>query len=125
MSRQLTGPQLFLRYAWPCAEDLLKIRKITPDDFSSLERFVNEKLAPPREFLKRCFPNAVEALENFSELSGNPERWEMWSYETVAEYWRHNHRHEGDCAVCEAVVISIYDRCVYVISGSKAFNAIN
>ena len=29
MTEQLSGPQLFLRYAWPCAEDRLEAGKIS------------------------------------------------------------------------------------------------
>jgi hypothetical protein len=88
MMEQLTGPQLFLRYAWPCAEEKLKAGKISQGDFDQLKLDVEQNRHPNGWLLEFCFRNASRALHEFAG-SKNP-----WSFETVQEFWLCHHIHK-------------------------------
>jgi hypothetical protein len=107
MPEQLTGPQLFLRYAFPCAEDQLRANKISHTDFKNLEWLISNidvnKQSPKIFFLRKCFPNAVQSLERFATENNR----EVWLFKTVAEFWRYHHGHTGECAVRRLVVFGI------------------
>jgi hypothetical protein len=119
---QLTGPQLFLRYAWPCAEDRLHIKLISQDDFEKLRWLILDKAEPEICFLEKCFPGAVKALKDFSFASGSTDIWSMWSFGNVAQFWRHNHGHNGDCAVTIGIVLSVTPTSNLLVDcGKKAF----
>ncbi len=117
MSEQLTGPLLFLRYAWPCAEEKLHAEKMDQNDFDKLKWFIENGIQPDVDLLERCFQDAVEKMRRFSIRFAK--YMVMWDIHIVREFWQ-LHRD-----VCEAVVVSINDRCVSVICGSKTFNALN
>ena len=108
---QLTGPQLFLRYAWPCAEDRLHAQLISQGDFEKLRWLILDKSEPDIYFLEHCFPKAVKSLKDFSETTGTTDTWLVWSFGNVAKFWRHNHGsgqgHDGDCAVTVGIVLSV------------------
>ena len=84
MPEQLSGPQLFLRYAFPCVQDLLDTKKIDHVDFEELELLIKNSDEPDIIFLAICFSNAVRMLRRFSKYLDI----EMWSLETVTEFWR-------------------------------------
>jgi len=98
---QLNGPQLFLRYAWPCAEDKLRAGKISEEDFHRLEMLVKGRLIPPIKFLEHCFPNAVQKMREFAKPYITAKLFNYWIVKT---FWREHHSHEGDCAVVSAIV---------------------
>jgi hypothetical protein len=110
----LTGPQLFLRYAWPCAEDKLLAEQITPADFSRLKKSIEDGAEPKTSLLRRCFRNAVASLEKYSVAM----KKEAWNHSTVSRFWRHHHGHEGDCAVACGVV------CNCCVEGNDAFQVL-
>jgi len=117
---KLTGPQLFLRYAFPCAEGKLHANQINQAEFESLESFIKNGGEPEIFLLQKCFPNAAKDLKTFSEARDR----EMWATRTVAKLWRYHHGHNGDCAVKIATVCSfVGDSAIQVISGSKVFTA--
>lgn len=108
MTGQLTGPQLFLRYAFPCAEEKLRSGRINQNTLDELGRIVKGDGLPNNFSLGYCFPNATKSLARFAE----EKRKEMWAFETVAEYWRYHHDHEGDCAVKIFTVVGVRDNMV-------------
>lgn len=103
---QLSGPQLFLRYAWPCANDRLHAGLINQRDFDELEILVKRSAEPGVILLALCFPNAVRELRNFASEDN------MWFSCEVEKFWRHNHGHEGDCAVRMLTVVGIKGQMV-------------
>lgn len=85
----LTGEQLFFRYAWPCAEIRLSRKEITEEQFGLLKFFRdNQHRNPGRKLLIACFPVAVKDL---TEVAHRMFASDPWSLEHVAEYWRHHH----------------------------------
>jgi len=103
MPNKLTGSQLFLRYAFVCAEDKLRLGKISRGNFEQLKLAAENNLKINNSLLEYCFGDATQALRVFSEKRNV----EIWSFENVAKYWRHNHGHDGDCAVRSTVVTAI------------------
>lgn len=121
MPNKLTGPQLFLRYAFPCAEDKLRSKNITSGDFEWLKNTVDGNLEPNGWLLEYCFREASQDLKIFAKNR----RGRKWSFENVAEYWRHNHGHEGDCAVTTAVVCEVNKDGAIVSSNNVKFFVLN
>jgi len=110
---ELDGPQFFLRFAWPCAENKLNAKKITNEEFFALGLLITQKLTPEIEFLEHCFPDATKHLKN-------------WSREEVADYWHNRHGHEGDCAIKIATIKDLIDlKIVLVLCENNFFTAIN
>ena len=118
----LTGELLFLRYAWPCAEDKLRAREIDPDDFARLESIVKDgKSLPDQILLWRCFPKPAGALAVFAK----EHQLEVWNPETVAAFW---HRHQGsreECAVKWGVIKKLGPIAVMVAYDSGVGRAFN
>ena len=104
MPEQMSGVQLFLRYAWPCAENKLRIGQISQNDFVDLKWFVENKIKPETCFLRKCFPKAIRALEEFAIKEDK----DLWTLETVTKYWRYHHGHTGNCAVRFGEVVFTY-----------------
>lgn len=105
---ELTGPQLFLRYAFPCAEEKLHAGKINQNTFDDLAATVKNNGLPSNFSLGYCFSTAVKSLDKFSKQNNK----EMWALETVAEFWRYHHGHTGDCAVRRLVVFGINGKVI-------------
>ncbi|MGC9605476.1 MAG: hypothetical protein ABSF56_01835 [Minisyncoccia bacterium] len=121
----LTGPQLFLRFAWPCASYRLMMGKITQAQYDELEKLVKSETEPDIALLMACFPNAVADLR---EYAINERRLhDLWSLTTVLGYWR---VHKGMEAGCETVKCTV-SRCpqngldVTASSGGESFRALN
>lgn len=103
MEKRLSGPQLFLRYAFPCVGDRLHAHLINRLNFELLKSLVKDGGEPRISLLRKCFPNAVKSLETFARIK----KKKMWAIRTVAKFWRHHHGHEGDCAVRLLTVVAV------------------
>lgn len=114
---KLTGPQLFLRYAWPCAEDKLRTGKITAKECSILEHWIFYPSEPDTRLLTKCFPKAEEALKKHAQYF----ELEEWSFENVSGYWRSYHGHSDECAVTEEIVFSIKDKKIVLVRDGGKF----
>lgn len=112
LTGQLTGPQLFLRYAWPCAEEKLNAGEISQGDFDQLKLDLEQNRHPNGWLLEHSFRTASCALYKFAKPNKNP-----WAFETVAEYWRYHHG--GNTPVSIAMVLEINGDMIKVISDSK------
>lgn len=118
----MTSEQLFLRYAWPCADGRLMRHLVSETDYAELEHLVAAGVKPPRSLLRRCFPDAYASLRKFAKESGQA----LWSMAAVTSYWREQHGHEGDCRVLSGVVRRINGRRVVVeLAPGKAYNCLN
>ncbi|MFH1631628.1 MAG: hypothetical protein ABIA47_01200 [bacterium] len=98
----MTGEQLFLRYAWPCAVDKVVLGIIRYEHYAEMRECLHKGQDPQRKRLKFCFPNAFKATRAFAELHDR----EVWSLENVRDYWRSGHAGKGECAVFRATVIA-------------------
>lgn len=96
---RLTGQQLFLRYAFPCANWRLSRGFIDKIDLANLKKFVWGKDYPSPDFLKRCFPEAFRKLREFARSR----KREMWDVDVVADFWRHHHNHLESPVYCGEV----------------------
>lgn len=114
----MTGPELFLRYAWPCAEGKLKTKKISENDYIALKSLVKGSLTPPTDFLSQCFPTAVKDLEAFSLERG----MEEWSLATVSDFWHHHRGSDQKCAVKRLVVFALRGNEIFLGLRSPAIN---
>ena len=112
-----SGLFLFLLFSWPGANELLEIRKITPDDVAHGESLLNFKRDPSMFFLKKCFGYIVDDYIRSFEDSGIIADF---SYESVLYYWknRHNRNHHMDCSVTDGLVLKVLSKSVEVIIDS-------
>jgi hypothetical protein len=110
--KEISGLQLFLRYAWPCAEDKLRAGTIGQEDFKRLKKWLDNKTGRlDIAVLRRCFPAAITAYEEFCEKKKHRVDY---SFGSVAEFWRYHHGHSGNCAVKRGKVIELYENRVKV-----------
>lgn len=102
---------VFLRFAFVCAEEKLRAKKITPRMFEELEKALKNSTPPSIYMLERCFPKAFE---------------ESLGFKTMAEYWHQHRGSGGSCAVKVATVLSVDTRnAVQVICDGEMLNAVN
>jgi hypothetical protein len=120
---KLTGEQLFLRYAFPCADTMLIIGKIDEEHFLELDQLVKSNGQPRRRLFPFCFPNAFRKLRKYAEENG----LKRWALSTVQDLWRNHHDHEGDCRVRRCTVVEVDDGGVIitVLCGEEQFATIN
>lgn len=118
---ELTGPQLFLRYAWPCV--LSGARRISNGDRLLLASLFLENTQPCPTLLERCFPNAVANLIEFAANNNKS----AWSLETVREFWL-NHRGSGEICATKRGTVRAFHKLdggtfVRVLVGSESILA--
>ncbi len=123
MEEKMTGEQLFLRYAFPCAWDKVIQHQIIQEHYDDLRRALTVK-TPRRGPLKYCFPHAFKAMRAWATSIGR--RSKLWSLENVANYWRHHHAGVGECAVELVTALGDSDLLVPVRSSDgREFQAVN
>ena len=66
----MTSEQLFLQYAFPCAEGRVMLKKIDSIDYEKLKLLLRENGNPEQKFLNHCFKDADEQLRAFAEKHG-------------------------------------------------------
>jgi hypothetical protein len=90
---------------------------MSEERYGLLTRFVNRGGNPPRDLLKRSFPNAFRRLREVAGEVSLP----VWDLATVAYVWRHRHGHEGDCRVLRVRVarISEDENIVFVVADGE------
>lgn len=105
-----SGSLVFAYFARPCAED----RELNEEDVKEIDRCIKDKIGPDISLLERCFPVAAGNLKS-------------WSFNDVLDCWQYHHGHSGDCAVIEAMVLSISTNTnqVALLGGSKTFVGFN
>ncbi len=116
--KQLTGPQLFLHYAWPCAEEKRKAGKISQGDFDQLKLDLEQNRHPNGWLLEHGFKTASYALYKFAKPNKNP-----WALETVVDYWRYNH--QGNTPVIFGMIVEITEGKIMVLYDSRRFEVSN
>ena len=122
MTEIMSGEQLFLRYAFPCAWDKMVRGRISPEFHADLGQALTLP-RPRRGLLKFCFPKAWKAMRVHARNVG---RSDLWSLENVADYWRHHHGHAGECAVELVTALGDSDLLVPVrLSDGREFSAVN
>ena len=90
----MTGEQVFLRYAWPCAKARLDTGLITQKQYRRLQSLLKNG-NPTWEFLAICFPNATKELGN------------RRSPEEVREFWKAHRKPQNYCSVYVVEVVQI------------------
>ena len=118
----MTSEQLFLQYAFPCAEGRVMLKKIDSIDYEKLKLLLRENGNPEQKFLNHCFKDADEQLRAFAEKHG----LKKWNLTTVIEFWRHHHiGYSDDCWVKPVIVISLKDNFVEVCLDEKNLTVFN
>ena len=100
---KLTGEQLFLRYAFPCASSRLAGGKINMQHFLELKQLIEDAEQPRRGLLSFCFPNAARRLRDYAIVNGLG----RWDLATVKGLWRRHHGHKDECRVLRCEVIAV------------------
>ena len=99
----MTGEQLFLRYAFPCADGRLLRGKLDEVHSNKLTGFIERNSQPPRSLFRFCFPYAFRRLCKYARENGK----ERWALATVQEFWRYHHGHHGECRVRRGRILDL------------------
>jgi hypothetical protein len=102
-NQNLTGPQLFARYVFVCAEDKVRQKELTRKNQDKLRQLIKNDLKPSIPFLKECFPKPAKFLTIFAVQYG----LETWALSTVSRFWHEFHTHEEGKDVHRAIIFSI------------------
>lgn len=107
----------FLRYAFPCAHVLCKVRKeISDEDYKKMEKAAANGEVLPRAYLEKVFFRAFKRIEKIADEM----KEDKWDKEVIKEYFvnRHNdfvHNSENPetfkemCKVQKAEILEIKD----------------
>lgn len=90
-NKQPTGKQLFLRYAFACAESKLATKKISQSEFNTLKLLIYNGDNPTQKILQKCFPLA---FRKYGEYCRKIRSKIDFSFTTVSLYWRYHHMGE-------------------------------
>ena len=118
---QISGPKRFFRFAWPCAQHRLNANLITQANYNRLLLIKEQNLEPEMSFLRECFPDGTNSLEDLAIQKGR----EMWSPENVADFCRHHQGTHKGCSARVATVVSLGDKKVVVIWEGKTLEVTN
>ena len=61
--QSMTPEQYFFRYAFPCAEVLMQLKRVTPERFEELKTLAETGKTPSREILEDTYKLAMENLK--------------------------------------------------------------
>ncbi len=75
--------QYFLRYAFPCAQVLLDLKRITQADYDKLKNAVLNNEVLSRVYLEKIFVKAVTGMRTVSE--------DIWDVNVIKEYFHNKH----------------------------------
>ena len=94
-----TPETVFFKYAYPCSDELLRLKTISPAQKDLLDYFFDQKKAPKRDLLEVCFPKAIERLKRFADGD------DYWTVENIRSYFLVYHNkvidnREGSYATC-------------------------
>jgi len=74
----------FLRYAFPCARNLVDLRKtMTEEEYEVMRKAVETDTPMDREYLEKTFKKAVQGFKKISE--------DFWRIEVIREYFWKQH----------------------------------
>lgn len=117
----MTGEELFLRYAFPCAYEKETRGIISVEQKKELEDCLANNKKPRRRLLKTCFSHAFQALRDLAEKTGTS----TWSIRNVKNYWLDNHRGFGDCGIAIIAVSGINGKIITVSNSLHEHQVIN
>jgi len=75
--------QYFFRYAFPCAEVLLQIKRITPQRFKDIKFAAENGVVPSREVLEDTFKTAIDNMKKIAAEEGK----DHWDISVVKKYF--------------------------------------
>ena len=83
----MKSEEYFFRYAFPCSQVLLQLKRISEEDYDFLEETFLVREVPPRSDLERIFPVAFERIKRLAEKMGK----DYWDFDVISEYWLRDH----------------------------------
>ena len=83
----MRSEEYFFRYAFPCSEVLLQLKRIDQEDYDSLEKMLLKGEVPSRSDLERIFPVAFERIKRLAGKMGR----DYWDFDVISEYWLRDH----------------------------------
>lgn len=122
MSKEISGPLLFLRYAFVCVEYQMLIGNIKPAKANLLKKHLADGTNPSKSLLNDCFRGAMQGYRESCKKNSCEANL---SRASVIIYWRKNHGHTDDCAVTQVTICEINGNTISFMVGSKIFKAIN
>lgn len=84
---EISPERYFLKYAYPCVNNLQHENKISKKDASNLEKLLFENKNITRDYLETCFPSAFRRIKEVAK-GMNKDCWDM---EVLRKYWLSEH----------------------------------
>ncbi|MFC1731419.1 hypothetical protein ACFL6I_13960 [candidate division KSB1 bacterium] len=82
--------QYFFRYAFPCAEVLLQLKRISQQRFDDLKFAAENNITPSREILEDTYKVAFENLMKIA----NDMKKDYWDIEVIKKYFEEDKHNE-------------------------------
>lgn len=75
--------QYFFRYAWPCAEVLLQLKRISQERFDEIKAAAEKGITPSREMLEDTYQVAFKNIKEIAEEEGK----DYWDISVIKRYF--------------------------------------
>jgi hypothetical protein len=79
----MKSEQYFFRYAFPCAEVLLQIKRIDQKRFDEIKSAAEKGIVPSREILEDTFKTAFENIKKIAAKEGK----DYWDISVIKKYF--------------------------------------
>lgn len=83
----MRSEEYFFRYAFPCSQVLLQLKRISEADYDSLEGMFLRREVPARGKLEETFPVAFVRIK---KLAARMDK-NYWDFDVIKEYWLRDH----------------------------------
>lgn len=84
---EMSAEEYFLRYAYPCINNLVHKKRLSVENASSLEKLLFEKKTIARDYLESCFPEAFRRIKDVAKQMKKP----YWDISVIKKYWEEEH----------------------------------
>jgi len=83
----ISAEEYFLRYAYPCINNLVQRKRLSKDDAGNLENLLFDKKSITRSYLESCFPEAFRRIKEVAKQMKKP----RWDVSVIKKYWEKDH----------------------------------
>lgn len=84
---EIAPEQYFFNYAFPCADALLSLGRITNEQYDSLQKKLLDREVPSRIELEKAFEKAFERIKRLASNLG----LDYWDINVMKKYWTEEH----------------------------------
>ena len=83
----MKAEEYFFRYAFPCSETLMQLKRISEEDYEALKEMFFSRKYPDKKTIERLFPVSLGRIRILADEISD----DVWGIETIKEYWQRYH----------------------------------